>query len=547
MVSFATLAALSRKLAAIRSRNEKIAALAELLRTLAPGDVATSVGFLVAEPRMGTVGLGPSHLWSLDDVPACDASSLTAREVEDTLATLRGRRDTEMMSGARALFAKLTNEERIFLIGSLTESLRQGGLVGLMMRAIAYASEHDEEEVRRAARVMGGAAAVADALLGSGKGGPLATGITLFRPVSPMLASSNDSVAEALTATRRAHVEWKVDGVRAQVHKDGSRVELFSRQGKPLGAGAAVLLPRLTELAAENLVLDAEVVLLDETDRALSFQDSFSFIASARIEARDSRRLAIFAFDCLRRNGVDLLDMPLRERLTHLRAVVPAPLVMPALEEPDEEDALAFWDEAMDQGHEGVMVKDLDAPYAAGLRSTTWIKVKHVSTVDLVVLAVEWGSGRRKGLLSNLHLGALREDGTFCMIGKTFKGLTDAMLREQTEALIALEERRTDHVVHVRPEFVVEVSFNDVQRSSRYPGGIALRFARVKRFRPDKTASDIEPLANLVTMAPAAVQPKKYKTSSKPKAASQTKAEKKERAKPSNQLSLFDDGSQKGG
>jgi DNA ligase-1 len=359
--------------------------------------------------------------------------------------------------------------------------------------------------------------------------------LELFRPIAPMLAGHAESVEQALEevdpggTTARAAIEWKVDGVRAQIHKAPGRVAVFSRQGNDMTAGCAPLLPELAALRAETLVLDAEIALVDASGKARAFQDSLSALSSTGI-TREGDRLQLFLFDCLHRDGVDLLDAPLEARLEALQAVAPEELVVARLRTRDPSEAAAFYTAARAAGHEGVMVKDLRSPYQLGSRGRAWQKVKEHTTVDLVVLAVEWGSGRRKGLLSNLHLGARRADGSFCMVGKTFKGLTDAMLRWQTEHLQALAETREDHVVLVRPELVVEIRFNDVQRSPRYPGGIALRFARVVRFRQDKLASEIEALDALIARLPEAAVPGATGRPTRGKIAAARR-----------QLSLFDD------
>jgi DNA ligase 1 len=315
-----------------------------------------------------------------------------------------------------------------------------------------------------------------------------------------MLASPAESVEEATEGLGDAQVEWKIDGVRAQIHKQGARVAVYSRQGNDITEGCRPLLDAFAALKADTLVLDGEVVLVGSDGVARPFQDSFSAIASKAVPPGD--QLRAYLFDCLHRDGADLLDAPLSARLDALAAVAPPELIVPSTRVTTAEAAARYYAHALAAGNEGVVVKDLAAPYRFGARGRAWQKVKEFTTVDVVVLAVEWGSGRRKGLLSNLHLGARNDDGTFCMIGKTFKGLTDEMLRWQTVRLLELATEQTDHVVHVKPELVVEIRFNDVQRSPRYPGGIALRFARVVRYREDKPASEAESLASLVSRVP---------------------------------------------
>jgi DNA ligase-1 len=327
-----------------------------------------------------------------------------------------------------------------------------------------------------------------------------------------MLASHAESLEDAMSGIADAEVEWKVDGMRAQVHKDGARVAVFSRQGNDITEGCTPLLGAFRALAADKAVLDGEIALVGPDGKARPFQDSFSAIAS-KGTAHAGDRLCAYLFDCLHRDGADLLDEPLAARIAALDAIAPAHLRIPRLRTTALADADRFRTQALEAGHEGVMVKDLASTYRFGARGGAWQKVKPFVTVDLVVLAVEHGSGRRKGLLSNLHLGARRADGTFCMVGKTFKGLTDEMLRWQTARLEQLATHREGHVVHVRPELVVEIRFNDVQRSPRYPGGVALRFARVVRYREDKTAAEIEPLEALVARSPGGGPPKKRQLS----------------------------------
>jgi DNA ligase 1 len=303
-----------------------------------------------------------------------------------------------------------------------------------------------------------------------------------------------------------ARIEWKVDGVRAQIHKEGDRVSLYSRQGNDITAGAAPLLARLASLKAHVAVLDGELFLVSPGGVARPFQDSFSALASkGQADLYDEDRLCLYLFDCMHHDGRDLLDEPLSVRVDALQTIAPPELCVPYLRAPSVDEARRFYADALAKGHEGVMVKDPGSPYRFGGRERAWQKVKESRTVDLVVLAAEWGSGRRTGFLSNLHLGARREDGTFCMVGKTFKGLTDAMLSWQTARLEELAIERTSRVVRVEPSLVVEIRFNDVQRSPRYPGGIALRFARVVRHRADKSPNDVEPLLALATKVAAPI------------------------------------------
>jgi DNA ligase-1 len=445
--------------------------------------------------------VGPGKLWELSREPPADTPSLSLRELEARLADAKGVERDARFSRIADLFAAFTPPERALFVGALTGALRQGSLGGVMLLAVAERTGKSVAEVRRLVMLRGSVAAAAQALLAPSP--DVATdAIELFRPIMPMLAATAQSIKEATEGLEEAQLEWKVDGVRAQLHKDGARVVIYSRQGNDITAGCSPLRAALEGLDAGRLVLDGEVVLVGPTGAARPFQDSFSTIASGGAPASGQDRLHVYFFDCLHRDGVDLLDAPLRERIVALAAVAPEAMRIPSARFATLEEAERFYAAALAAGSEGVLVKDLGAPYRFGARGRAWQKVKELTTVDLVVLAAEWGSGRREGLLSNLHLGALRDDGSFCMVGKTFKGLTDAMLRWQTERFEAIATERARHVVWVRPEVVVEVRFNDVQRSPRYPGGVALRFARVVRYREDKAASEIEPLASLVARVP---------------------------------------------
>jgi len=502
---FLELADTSARLSRTRSRLEKQRLLVALLAEIPPADVPAAVGWLVGEPLSGPLGVGPAQLWALSKTAAPEVASLTLRDVESEL-------DGATVDRVAALFAKLTSPERAFFTGALTGSLRQGSLGGVMLLAVAERSGLREADARRVVMLRGSIPAAAAALLGRDKDAAPPDAIELFHPIAPMLASPASSIAEATVGLTDTRVEWKIDGVRVQVHKKGARVAVYSRQRNDITEGCRPILDALRGLESDALVLDGEVVLVGPAGQARAFQDSFSAIAS-KASLGQGDRLRVYLFDCVHQNGRDLLDAPLAARLEALESVAPRELVVPAARVSTTEEAERFYADALAAGNEGVVVKDLSAAYGFGARGRAWQKVKEFATIDLVVLAAEWGSGRRKGFLSNLHLGARRDDGSFCMIGKTFKGLTDDMLRWQTARLDALATERANYVVHVKPELVVEIRFNDVQRSARYPGGIALRFARVVRYREDKAAADVEPLAALVARAPGVVRAEKRQLS----------------------------------
>ncbi len=525
---FVDIAWASERVARMRSRLQKVRFLVDALAKVPDEEIAAAVGWLVEEPLCGPLGVGPAQLWALSQTAAPNEPTVTLREVEATLEEAKRGPREGVPAHVAGLFAKLTLPERALFVGALTGSLRQGSLGGIMLLALVDLSGEREETVRRAVMVTGSIPRAADALLGRGDGAP-PSALEIFRPVAPMLASSAPSLDEVFADGAERLVEWKVDGLRAQIHKKGDRVAVFSRQGNDITAGCAPVLDALTSLPVESAIVDGEVVLVGPNAVARPFQETFSAIAS-RATTRDDVSLRVYLFDCMHKDGRDLLDEPLSTRREALAQFVPEVLRMPATLAKTVDEARSFQQAALAAGHEGVMVKDLAATYRFGARGRAWQKVKEFTTVDLVVLAAEWGSGRRKGFLSNLHLGARREDGTFCMVGKTFKGLTDELLRWQTDRLHALATGTEGHVVHVRPDLVVEIRFNEVQRSPRYPGGIALRFARVVRYREDKPASETDTLASLVARSPERTGPEQAPS---PRAPRRKKAN-------TRQLSLFE-------
>jgi DNA ligase-1 len=390
------------------------------------------------------------------------------------------------------LFARATEPEQRLLGGLFLGELRQGALEGVMTDAVAKAAGVPGASVRRAAMLAGDLRKVAEAALRDGEAGLEAFRLTPLHPVTPMLAQTAADVASALARIGRASVEWKLDGARIQAHRLGNEVRLFTRNLADITDRVPEIAAAVHALEVETIVLDGEAIMLRADGRPEPFQVTMSRFGT-RSAAVSNTELRAFFFDCLHVDGRDLVDAPAHDRLEALAAALPADLVVPRVETDEPEVAQAFLEDALARGHEGVMVKALEAPYEAGRRGAGWLKVKQAHTLDLVVLAAEWGHGRRQGKLSNLHLGARDPDGGgFVMLGKTFKGLTDAMLAWQTEHLLGLETHREGHVVHVRPELVVEVAFDGVQTSPRYPGGVALRFARVKGYRPDKSPAEAD-------------------------------------------------------
>jgi DNA ligase-1 len=393
------------------------------------------------------------------------------------------------------LFAAATAEEQYFLVQLLSGELRQGALDGVMTDAVAKAAEVPVAEVRRAVMLSGSLLRTAQAALAGGSAALAGFGLQVGRPLKPMLAASEASIDEALAKIgAQAAVEWKLDGIRVQAHIADGGVRLFTRSLDDITDRLPEVVSALASLPVTDAVFDGELIALRAGGRPHAFQDTASRAAS-EVDSHGAGTvpLSVFLFDALHLDGADLIDLPDAERHAALASVVPPAMLMPRLVTDDPDEATAFFAEAVARGHEGVVVKSLATPYAAGRRGAGWIKVKPRHTLDLVVLAVEWGHGRRKGWLSNLHLGARDpETGGWVMLGKTFKGLTDELLTWQTEKLLALEDHRDDWTVYVRPELVVEIAFDGVQRSPRYPGGVALRFARVIRYREDKLAIEAD-------------------------------------------------------
>ncbi|HEX4904318.1 MAG TPA: ATP-dependent DNA ligase [Acidimicrobiales bacterium] len=494
MTLFADLVATSDAVAATSKRTEKIAALAALLSTLDVDEVESAVAMLTGAPRQGRIGVGWRTLYDLEVTPA-SSPSLAVLDIDvavDRLAACAGAgSNAERTRILTDLFERAIEGEQSFVRRLLTGELRQGALEGVMADAIAKASGVPAAPVRRAAMLSGDLARTACVALADGAEGLAAIRLEVGRPVLPMLAATSPDVAAAIGEVGLASVEWKLDGARIQVHRDGDEVRLYTRNLNEVTSRLPSIVAGVLAMPARSFVLDGEAMgwLEDET-RPGVFQDTMS--SFGRQDGVAGASLGARFFDVLHVDGEDLLDAPLTERHARLDALV-GPLAIPRLVTDDPDAAKAFADDALALGHEGVMVKAADSRYEAGRRGSSWRKVKPVRTLDLIVIGVEWGSGRRRGWLSNLHLGARDPDGgPPVMVGKTFKGLTDALLTWQTEHFKAIEVSDDGHVVVVRPETVVEIALDGVQRSTRYAGGVALRFARVKRYREDKTPAEAD-------------------------------------------------------
>jgi DNA ligase-1 len=494
----------SSVVAATRSRLAKRAALSRCLREAAPNEVPLIVDYLTGALPQGRIGLGFAIIRDLASSEPATTSTLTLRDVDAAfarIANIRGKgSQTARREQLAGLFARATAEERDFLIRLILGELRQGALEGVLVEAIADAASLAVADVRRAVMLAGELAGVAEAALTEGNSGLARFRLTPLSPIQPMLAQPAADIDEAIASLGEAALEYKLDGARVQIHKLESDVRIFSRRLNDVTASLPEVVAAACACPARAMILDGEVIALREDGRPQPFQVTMSrFGRKSDVAAMTERvPLSVYLFDCLHHDGDELIDRPGAERFERLAAVTERDLLVPRVVTADRDTAAAFFDEALAKGHEGVMAKSLVGPYQAGNRGGDWLKVKLAHTLDLVVLAAEWGSGRRRGWLSNLHLGARDpETSAFVMLGKTFKGLTDEMLEWQTRKLLELEIGREGHVVHVRPELVVEIAVNQIQTSPQYPAGMALRFARVKAYRQDKRAAEADTVATV--------------------------------------------------
>jgi DNA ligase 1 len=503
VVLLAHLAQASADVAATSARGEKTERLAAVLREAGPDEVAVAVAWLSGELRQRQIGAGWATLRDAPG-PAAPPPRLTVAEVDAAFTEAGALSGSGSASRRRELLhgvlARATEPERAFLLALLLGGLRQGALAGVMADAVARAAGVPLRTLRRALMLRGDLGAVAEVALAEGAPGLERIRLAVGTPLQPMLASTATDVDAALAKVTPAAVEAKLDGARIQVHRDGGEVAVFTRSLDDVTARVPELVEAALALPARQVVLDGEAIALREDGRPHPFQVTASRFGSKR----GTIPLTPALFDVLHVDGEDLLDRPGEERAAALTQLVAPEHRVDRTVAHDAAAAQAAFADALAHGHEGVVVKALDAPYEAGRRGAGWLKVKPTHTLDLVVLAAEWGHGRRTGTLSNLHLGARADDGAgFVMLGKTFKGLTDEMLAWQTQHLLGLETHREGIAVHVRPELVVEIAFDGVQRSTRYPGGVALRFARVKRYRTDKRPDEADTLAQVRAFAPA--------------------------------------------
>jgi ATP-dependent DNA ligase I len=501
MTLLAEVVTASREVADTSSRSGKVAILAELLRRLEPDEVPAAVGFLAGVPRQGRIGVGYSTIYGIGRPPAANASLTVAqldRAIVDVKATIGRGSAAKRKEILGELLGRATEQEADFVKRLFTGELRQGALAGVMVDAIAKAAGVSGQIARRALMLSGDLTRTAEIAITSGEEGLREVELELFRPILPMLASTAASVPEAVASFDRSSVEWKLDGIRIQIHRRGDEVRIYTRNLNDITHALPGIVEAIRRLPVSQAVFDGEALWMGD-DGPAAFQETVSQID----DEAPPEGVVTFLFDVLHLEGDDLLDTPLEERAARLEAIAPD-LKIPAVVTSDPAAAERVQDEALRAGHEGVVVKGAASLYTAGRRGKTWRKVKPVRTYDLVVLGAEWGHGRRKGWLSNLHLGARDpRTGALLMVGKCFKGLTDELLEWQTKELLARETRRQGIAVLVRPELVVEIALDGVQSSTRYPGGVALRFARVKRYRPDKTVDEADTIDDLRALLPA--------------------------------------------
>lgn len=504
---FAQVVETSRRIAATTRRLEKIDLLADLLRQLSAEEVEVVVAFLSGRTRQGKIGIGYRKLQSATSPPASDGT-LSVMELDRAFTRIGAMQgsgsERERIGLVHELLARATAPEQDFLFRLITGELRQGALEGIMADAVARAAGIPADRVRRAAMNAGDIAAVAYAALEKGEAGLAEYQVQLFRPVQPMLAGTAEDASEALAELGEAALEYKLDGARVQAHRSGDEVRVFSRALNDVTLAVPEVVEAVRALPAKDIILDGEVISLLADERPQPFQITMRrFGRKLDVERlRAEFPLRPFWFDVLYLDGTETVDEPQSRRFQTLVDLAPSESVIPHTIAADPERAGEFLRQALDRGHEGIMAKARDAGYAAGARGQSWLKVKQARTLDLVILAAEWGNGRRQGWLSNLHLGARdAEKGGFAMLGKTFKGLTDAMLAWQTQEFLKIEIARDAYTVYLEPKIVAEIAFNEIQVSPRYPSGLALRFARVKRYRPDKSAQDADTFQTVQRLA----------------------------------------------
>lgn len=504
---FANIVATSGQVADTAKRLEKTGLLADLLTQLSPEEIEPAVAFLSGAPRQGRMGIGYATLQASASEPA-GAPSLEILQLDRLFDQLAGVKGSGAEQRKRFLLREIlrhaTRAEQEFLLRLIGGELRQGALEGIMLEALAKATHLPAERLRRAAMMAGGSTAIAQVVFQKGEAGLAEFDAQLFRPMQPMLAQSSEDVASALEELGEAALEYKLDGARIQVHKSADQVTVFSRAANDVTVAVPEVVELVRALPARELILDGEVLSFTPQGRPQPFQVSMRRFGRKQHVQHLAAELPMtpFWFDLVYLDGTPLVDEPQSRRFSELQRLVPEQHLIPHLTTASVQRGEEFLGRSLDSGHEGLMAKAVHSTYAAGARGQSWLKIKQARTLDLVVLAAEWGNGRRKGFLSNLHLGARdTEKGGFAMLGKTFKGLTDEILAWQTAELLKLEVARDQYTVYVQPRLIVEIAFNDVQVSPRYVSGLSLRFARVKRYRADKSVAEADTFLSVQKIA----------------------------------------------
>jgi DNA ligase-1 len=494
MIRLKTLVEVSERVRAASRKKDKILLLAQLLQQGQGEEISLAAQYLSGRLPQGRLGIGWATLQEALQGAGGSPRSLSLSDVDQCFDGLSKEKGPGSLSRRikflQDLFSGTEEKERKFLIGLLMGEIRQGALEGLVLEGIAHACLLSSDRLRQSLMFSGDIGEVARAALTEGLTGLSRFRPRLFNPVSPMLANPAEEEAEAIGRLGEAAWEYKIDGARVQVHKAGEEVRIFTRHLKDVTESVPEIVNQTREFQFQEAIFEGEAIALRPDGKPLPFQTTMRRFGRMLDVERMQKEIPLvsYFFDLLYLDGQPLFDAPCRERFGHLKERIPSDVLIPRIITADEKVAQDFLRRSLEVGHEGIMAKGLDSPYIAGHRGFYWLKIKPSRSLDLVVLAAEWGHGRRKGYLSNLHLGARDPGGNhFVMLGKTFKGLTDEMLRWQTEKLLALEVGRDEWTVYVRPELVVEVAYGDLQESPRYPGGLALRFARVKGYREDKS------------------------------------------------------------
>ncbi len=504
MILVTNLVKVSEKVASTSSKKEKVSLLAKFLKLAGGKEITLTAAYLSGRIPQGRLGIGWATLQESLEGLIEKTRSLSLMEIDQFFEQISRERGTgspqRKLKLLHNLFSGIKKQERDFLIRLIMGEIRQGALEGLLLEALAEVSFIPAERVRLGLMFSGDIGEVARATLEEGMAGLSRFQPTLFHPISPMLANPAEGEAEALERFGEAGWEYKIDGARIQIHKEGEEIRIFTRHLKEVTESVPELVRLARRFSLEKAIFEGEAIALREDGNPLPFQITMRRFGRIQEVERMEKEIPIRAyfFDLLYLDGQPLFETPYRERFDLLADRIPSEYLIPQKVTGDEKVVQDFLQRSLDAGHEGLMAKGLESPYIAGHRGFHWLKIKPAQTLDLVVLAAEWGHGRRKGWLSNLHLGARDpESGQWVMLGKTFKGMTDEMLRWQTERLLQLEVGRDEWTVYVKPELVVEVAFNDLQESLRYPGGLALRFARVKRYRGDKSSLEADTIQKI--------------------------------------------------